>query len=323
MPTKLESEAYDWAIRFISGQAGAGDIKALKAWAAQSPDHAAAFDQASKVWQDCAPVGKMRHAFGPESARIAGGERAGRPSVLGRRAFLGGALAASTAGVVVMLDRPPIGLWPSWSELAADYRTATGEQRQVTLAGDVSIEMNTRTSIAIRAGERQGHIELISGEAMVSIPPSASERFVMVAANGRVIAANARFNLRRDSQVVHVTCLQGELRVDCGAASALLPEGRQIRYSGHGLGEVTAVDPAVVGAWRDGFVVFTATPISEVVGEVNRYRRTRIILTNAALGRERFSARFRIANIDRVVSQIEQVFGARARVLPGGVVLLG
>ena len=50
-PTALEHEAYNWVVRFISGEAGPEDIKALKAWAAQSRDHAAAFDQASKVWQ--------------------------------------------------------------------------------------------------------------------------------------------------------------------------------------------------------------------------------------------------------------------------------
>ena len=63
--------------------------------------------------------------------------------------------------------------------------------------------------------------------------------------------------------------------------------------------------------------------LSEVVAEVNRYRRGSVILTNATLGRERLNARFKIANIDRVISQIEQVFGARTRALPGGIILLG
>ena len=37
------------------------------------------------------------------------------------------------AGVAVVV--PPFGLWPSWRELGADYRTAKGEQRRVVLPG--------------------------------------------------------------------------------------------------------------------------------------------------------------------------------------------
>ncbi len=62
---------------------------------------------------------------------------------------------------------------------------------------------------------------------------------------------------------------------------------------------------------------------SDVVAEVNRYRHGKVILTNAALGRERFNARFRIENIDRVVDQIAVVFGVKAKTLLGGITLLG
>lgn len=82
-------------------------------------------------------------------------------------------------------------------------------------------------------------------------------------------------------------------------------------------------DPAFVTAWQGGIVIFHSTPVAEVIAEVNRYRSGKIILTNDALGRERFSARFRIENIERVIGQIEQIFGARATALPGRIVLLG
>ena len=63
--------------------------------------------------------------------------------------------------------------------------------------------------------------------------------------------------------------------------------------------------------------------LTEAIAEINRYRPGRIILTNAALGARIFNARFRIENIDGVVGQIQQVFGASATSLPGGIVLLG
>jgi transmembrane sensor len=145
----------------------------------------------------------------------------------------------------------------------------------------------------------------------------------VIAADGRTIATDARFNVRYDDRGVCVTCLQGRVQVERQAAVSPLLAGQQVMYSERGVGAPVIIDSTAVTAWKDGVVIFDATPIAEVVAEVNRYRRGRIILVNATLGRERLNARFRIENIDRVVGQIEQVFGARATILPGGITLLG
>ncbi|WZB71262.1 FecR family protein [Achromobacter xylosoxidans] len=73
---------------------------------------------------------------------------------------------------------PPFGLWPSWRELGADYRTAKGEQRRVVLPGAAVLDLNTRTSIALRAAG----VELISGEAAISLA-GASSPFTVSAAS--------------------------------------------------------------------------------------------------------------------------------------------
>lgn len=325
-PTPLELEAYGWVVRFVSGKAGPEDITALKAWVALSPDRAAAFDVASKVWKEADPTRRPIVIAGTDvNANPVSARPQPEPRRIGRRVFLGGAVAASAAGTAILVARPPFGLWPSWSELAADYRTEPGEQRRITLADDVSIELNTRTSLVLRpANAGAGDIELVGGEAIIATPPASAAPITVLAGDGRVIAANARFNVRHDdSASVRVTCLRGRVQVEHHGSVLALPPDQQVIYSDQGLGTPVAIDPERVTAWKDGIVIFESTPISEVVAEVNRYRRGSVILTNAALGRERLNARFNIANIDRVIGQIEQVFGARARSLPGEIVLLG
>lgn len=313
-PTALEHEAYGWVVRFVSGDAGPDDIAALQRWSARSPAHAAAFDRASKVWQATGPIA---HRL----AIAAGGRRpSSRPVHAGRRAVIGGAVSAVAAGAAFVIARPPMHLWPSWSEFTADYRTAAGQQRHIALPAGVSVHMNTRTSIALRSpADAPGGFEVVEGEAVIA----ATGAVTVAAAGGRIAAAGARFNLRCDGRSARVTCLSGELRVECGGAALPLPAGTQVAYADRRLGPAVTVDPAAVTAWQDGIVIFEATPISEVIEEVNRYRPGRIVLINTALGRERFSARFRIANIGGIVTQIEQVFGVRARILPGEIVLLG
>jgi transmembrane sensor len=319
----LEQEAYDWVVRFISGEADAADLAALQEWAARSTAHADAFDRASKVWKALDRARQKSLADSGVNLPVAAAGRMPRPA-MARRAFLGGALAASAAvAAVALAQRPPFGLWPSWSELAADYRTNTGERRRFTLSDGVSVEMNTQTSIALRStGENADRIELINGEAMIQAPAK-SAPLTVLAAGGRIVADGARFNVRREIESVCVTCLEGGIEVECSARSVPLSAGRQVAYSSRGIGVPVAVDPEVATAWKDGIIIFDGTPIADVIAEINRYRHGKVILTNAALGRERFNARFRLENIDRVVGQIELVFGVRARSLPGGIVLLG
>jgi transmembrane sensor len=146
---------------------------------------------------------------------------------------------------------------------------------------------------------------------------------VVVAGDGRVSAGQGVFDLRRDGGKVAVTCISGEVRVDCSGKSAVLQPRQQVAYDGHGLGTVAGVDAAAVDAWRRGFLVFENTPVTDVVAEINRYRRGRIILMDSALGRLPLDATFRLDRIDEAVPKIAHVFGAKMRALPGGIVLLG
>ncbi|NVO13520.1 MAG: DUF4880 domain-containing protein [Rhodoplanes sp.] len=314
---EIDRQAHDWMVCFSVGRAGPAELAAFQAWSARDPAHVEAFRQACRVWE----------GIGPASARLADHERASRAAPVrpfGRRAFLGGALAASVGAGVFLAARPPLRLWPSLSELAADHRTAPGEQRHVALTGDVSVALNTRTSIAVK-GTPGGveTIELISGEATVAVGPARGGPVTVLAGRGRVTAHDAHFNLRYEDGTGCATCIGNVLEVALEGQSAWLRAGEQVVFSSVGLAAVTAADLAAVTAWNDGMLVFHATPLAAAVIEISRYRAAPIILTNPALGRRLFSARFPIANVEGVVAHIQSVFGATVTRLPAGIVLLG
>lgn len=313
----VERQAHDWVVCFSRGNASPADLAAFRQWSARHPAHVEAFERACRLWK----------AIGPAHEILAGGSAAviaDRPRRTARRAFLGGALAASAAGVAVAVVRPPLGLWPSWPELAADHRTAIGEQRSVTLAGGPSLQLNTRTSIAVRplAGGAD-RIELISGEAAIETTSAMRGTIEVVAADGRVTASDAAFNMRHERGLVVTTCVAGRVEVAQGNNAARLQPGEQVVYSPAGLAAVTKPDLATVNAWKDGLLVFHMTPLDEAIADINRYRSGRIILTNAALGRRPLSARFRVAHVEEAVAHIQRVFTAQVTSLPGGIVLLG
>uniref|UniRef100_Q07N91 Putative FecR n=1 Tax=Rhodopseudomonas palustris (strain BisA53) TaxID=316055 RepID=Q07N91_RHOP5 len=315
----LRREALAWLAQVALGEATKSDMESLRRWRDTSPAHAAALARAGRLWRGLKGASESLVRSG--AVTLPPAEAAGfRPS---RRALLGAgaaAMAAATAGVLVI--RPPMHLWPSLAELGADYRTATGEQRQVGFADAVSVQMNTQTSIAARTPDGAPGIELISGEVAVTIGPAASSPFVVVAGAGRITAQHGTFSLRRDDAVASLTCLDGEVAVSCDGRSLTLGAAQRIAYDSRGLGDVAAADPEAV-AWRDGMLVFHDMPLSKVIDEVNRYRAGKIVLLDSALGRRTVTARFELSRLDTVMLQIRHVFKATVRTLPGGIVLVG
>lgn len=291
----LHDEARDWLLLLTSGRATVADAKALKAWCAQSPEHAQAFEQAKTLWRQ---VGTAV-------------EQAQPPRHFGRRAFLGGAIAASAALVMVGVGAPG-GL----AGLTADYRTAVGEQRQVLLSDGVSLELNTQTRIS-RVG--QG-IELLEGE--VEVLAHVAQPLKVQAGAGWVSAAQARFNVRHTDRNVCVTCIEGWLSVDVAGRTVHMESGRQLTYGAAGIGAVETVDAQAVVAWREQVLVFNNATLATVVDEINRYRPGMLVLLNKQLGQRRVQARFSLQQLAGVALLIRDAYGAKCTELPGGVVLL-
>jgi transmembrane sensor len=309
----LLREAQDWVVKLHSGRVSQADLDALECWRTRSLPHRRAFAEANLRWD----VARMAAQGVVEKGDLTDAPPVGR--LVARRAVLGGTAAAAVGGLAYMAVRPPLDLWPSLSELAAGYRTEVGEQRRVTLA-NASIEMNTRTSLSVGGIEGGApQIELIAGEIAVT---TASTSFTVIAGEGRTRASRAVFDLRRDGHKITVTCLDGSVQVECRGNIAGLQPRQQIIYDDRDLSSVGAVDPGSVEDWRHGLLVFKNRPLAQVVEEINRYRRGRIILLNAELGRLPLDATFRLDRIDEAVPKIAHVFDAEVRSFPGGLVFL-
>ena len=306
----MQREALDWLRRLTSGEVTRAELEALEHWRAQSPEHGRALAEANLLWD---VLGKVAR-----EADLRARPFFSRP--VGRRAVFAGAAAASLA---YLMARPPLHLWPAINELAAPYRTATGERRQLAIGAGISVEMDTQTSLTapVMAGQLCS-LELISGQLAVSVQPQADQSVIVTAAGGEVRADLANFVIRREGSSVCVTCADGAVHVTYRSTTATLGPRQQVTYESNGLRSTTAADPAIVTAWQRGLLVFHDVPLADVVAEVNRYRQGRIILINHALGERKVVAGFRLDQIDDVVKYLSEVFGAKVRSLPGGVVLL-
>ena len=319
-PGPLLDEALDWVVRLKTGEPTRAEVEAFQLWRSQSPAHEEAVRTAARVWRNAA-VAAQELAEEDLAAEARCHGQAAPARRLSRRAILGGSIAAAVAAGYAMVD-PPFGLWPSLQELSADYRTAKGERRKVDVASDVSLELNTQTSIALRPRQNETEIELISGEASVAANRPPSRPLVMLAAGGRITAARADFNARRLDGMVCVACLEGIVSVEQDGASVWLKKAEQVTYSSAGLAPALPVEVEQVAAWQSGLLVFRDRSLGVVVDEVNRYRAGKIIITNADMKSRIVNGTFQIDKLENFVPQVQQLFGARVTSLPGGVVLL-
>ena len=295
----LHSEARDWLVLLTSGRATVADARALREWCAQSAEHARAFEDAKALWHLLQPAAQGLQA----------------PRGFGRRAFLGGAIAASAAFLLVRGTIPG-----GFEGLGADYITEVGQQRRVEPAQGVSLELNTQTRINQRAvSDGVQGFELVSGEVEVQ---TARLPLAMQAGGGWLRASQARFNLRNTDQQVCVTCLDGAVEVDVEGRSLRLEPGQQVTYDARRVGSVQSVDTAAVMNWRQQVLVFNGATLSEMIDEINRYRPGMLLLLNRELGQRRVQARFSLDQLAGVAMLIRDAYGVKCTGLPGGVVVL-
>lgn len=302
-------EARTWLLTLTSGRATEADAEAFREWLRADPRRQAAFAAQKQLWRD---VGPAVQAVVAEGAR----NRARKSLVTGRRAFLGGALAASAA---YLAFKPPLGLWPGLDVLGADYRTAAGEQRRVALGNAVDVQMNTQTRINVSRDGDGAVIELADGEAEIRSGPAAA---VVVAGKGRITAKDALFNVRYIDGEARLCCLSGVVRLAHEQGVFDIVANRELRYNDRRVMPPVQVDPAIVTAWRQGWLVFDQQPLAQVVDELNRYRRGRLVLMNDQLGKRLVQARFSLAQVADAERLIRDAYGARVTRLPAGVVVL-
>ena len=132
-----------------------------------------------------------------------------------------------------------------------------------------------------------------------------------------------RLDVRNTHGLVRVTCLQGSARIEHPQGRLQLQAGQQTRFDERLSGVVAEAVASEVSAWTEGMLVFRRAPLGEVVDEINRYRRGKVLLGESALARAPVSGRFRIDDPDAALEQLRLTMSLDLRRFPGGIAVLG
>ncbi len=320
---EIEAIAAAWVVRLGGSTLPGEDRRALEGWLAESPAHAAAFDQARAVWTELGMLKASPGALLWDAAAVA----------VPRRRVKTGLARAAAAAVLLAVFGGAAAFWTGDPLLAltADDRTAPGEIRSVTLADGSTVELGADSALRVRFTAQERRVELLAGEAYFTVAPmqgAETRPFVVAAMNGTARALGTQFMVERGGGQAQVTVAEHQVQVSAQAAdeaqrSVVLSPGQTVRYDpAGGIGTVSRVDLGQATAWRQGRLVFDKVPLAAVVAELNRYRRGRIVLAATGLADRRVSGVFETSDLSGALSAITRELGVRSVALPPFVTVL-
>lgn len=280
-------------VRITSGDATASDHVDLDAWLRRDPRNRQEYERLAAVWNDLDALPDPRAA---QAARDG----------LSRRRLLQGTLALT--GTATGIGALTIGGLPE--AIAADFRTGTGERRVASLTDGSQVELDAETALSLDFTPQLRRLRLLSGRALFTVIADPGRPFEVACGQGAVRALGTTFVVHRRAAdvVVAVTESAASVSAPDGAASATrrirLAAGQRVVYGVSGLGPVTQASPESETAWRRGKLAFEDRPLGDVIADLNRYRRGRIVIWDQALLDLRVDGIFDMARPDAALEGI-------------------
>lgn len=308
-------EALHWFVRLRADDATDEDRTRFQAWRAGQASRGVEFDKLTEIWNDLDEVGPL---FEKEADRAESESRlTGRRSVVHPECRSGygwsAALAASLLAVIAG------GWWFAGRSDIAEYRTARGEQRTVMLPDGSRLILNTETSVTTELSMCARTVALHRGEAFFVVAHNGWKPFRVKAGNGTVWDIGTQFTVRRDSERVTVSVVEGAVEVQSSNERVSAKQGRtltageQTSYGAEGdFSSVTTVDVAAVTAWTTGEIVFEQRPLAEVVQEFGRYHRGEIRVLDPRLSDRKISGRFNLRDRDAFLRAVAAATRAKS-----------
>lgn len=257
----VRAEAAAWIAR-LHGPSRTREVEeGLRRWLAEAPEHAAAFELLTDVWEKAARLDRRAE---PIPSR-----RANRPVSFMRTALATIVVALAAAGTLPHShsDRVSSGI---------------GQLRSVTLADGTHVRLDADTELLVRYGPRTRHVVLVRGQAYFEVAHRADWPFLVTSAGHAVRDLGTRFNVRREGDLLAVTLVQGEVEVSSvrpsGARPLDLAIGERVTFAGKGAAKIDWPALARVLAWERGEVPLENVTLADAAARLNHYSRQRIVV---------------------------------------------
>ena len=295
---KILEEAAEWLMRLSENDLSETERAEWECWKVSSPER-------NRAWSRAQLLQSKFGGLPPALAMSA----LDRPSNPARRAALG--------KLALLLAVVPAG-WGSWKlaqsqQWSADYHTAVGQRRELTLADGSRITLNTDSAIDVLFDTRQRLIYLREGEILVQTAPDTapqSRPFLVSTREGRMQALGTRFTVRELQTRTQLAVLEGAVQVALAdnplGPPIIVNAGQRTDFSSQAFGSLNPTDRNV-GAWTQGMLMADKMRLADFVVELARYRRG-FVRCDPAIADLRISGAFPITDTQRSLNMLAQTY---------------
>lgn len=323
MPEPYTDDIDTLLAKQLAGEATPEEKTTVTAWLAESAEHAQYFAQLEQLWEDADPPELVQQVDIEAALTKVKAQLNPLQAVRGGRRKIEWLLASAAAVAALLLVVLFFVLPRSQSvELAA-----TDAVRSDTLTDGSVVALNRASSLTVAAdfGRRERRMRL-RGAGHFAVAPDREKPFVVEVQQLEVRVVGTEFTVddRRQPGEVVVSVVSGVVELRSAAQTERLQAGEQASYevaTGRIL-RATQPDPNA-DAWRSRRFAFEATPLGEVVRQLETVYGVTITLQNPALARCPLTARYAGLEPERILELIADTFSLTLRRTAGQFVLDG
>lgn len=317
---ELREEARHWFVSLLEQPTTARQA-AFEKWVRADSAHYDAYRAVEAAWQAAEDPGQRLAEREADQLAIyleAIDKAKAHKKTFRRLSALSVILVAILAGGI-WLERPNI-----FEDMRTDYNSARGERRSITLSDGSSVLLDADSAFDEDFTGMERRVRLLRGGAFFDIARS-DVPFVVQAGNGEVRVHGTAFGIHLLENGGVVTLERGVVEVTTNEhpeATRLAP-GQQVHFSAAGVASVEDVNVDDELAWRDGRFVFYRASLADVVSEIQRYRRGRIVIATSRLAEERVTGSISLANTDVALASLQASLGFRMTTVAGRLTVIG
>ena len=303
----VAQQAADWLTVLMSDEADEARRQQWLRWRAADPEH-------ERAWQHIEAVSRRFGGLHGGAAAKALDQRE-QPASGRRRQLLLWLGAAGGAGLLAA-HAADVAPWRGAHAMLADYRTATGERRELALSDGSVVNMNTASAVNVRFDAGARLLELLAGEIMVTSGHGAGSGAPLLVATheGVVRALGTRFAVRQQdgSSSVSVFDSAVEIRPQEGAGAVLyLAAGHEAHFSRRRIAAPQRTSMHA-DAWAHGQLIVDDVTLGEFLAELARYRPG-VIDCTPEVAHLRLSGVFPLADTGRVLAMLPNSLPVQVR----------
>ncbi len=287
---RLFREAADLAIRLQNDPGNMVAVETIRAWAARSPEHRAA-------WARVAAIHGM-------TGKVLGAER--RTAGPSRRNVILGGLIGIGAGAWF---GPELIL-----RARADYLTSTAELREIGLPDGSSIALGPDSALALDWTEQQRRVVLLQGMGFFTVAPDMSRPFSVEAGGITATALGTAFEVSHDAGYVSVSVDHGLVEARGIDPPEHLAAGDWLTFAPDAtVASKGQREPGEMAAWRRGLLIAEGETVAALVARIARWQPGSVVIADPGLGRKVVSGVFDLREPIGALEAVVRPFGAQVR----------